>query len=50
MRMPSTVSSWPVRVMSTVGGMSVTVPVEVVWPRPAPTCPVGPLGSSAPYM
>ena len=50
MWMPSTVSSWPVRVMSTVGGISVTVPVEVVWPSPAPTCPAGPLGSSAPYM
>jgi hypothetical protein len=29
MRMP-TVSSWPVRVMCTVGGINVTVPVDVV--------------------
>ena len=50
MRTPSTVTSWPVWVMSTVGGISVTVPVEVALPRPAPTCPVGPFGSSAPYM
>jgi hypothetical protein len=50
MRTPSSVSSCPVRVMSTVGGISETVPVDVVVPRPAPTCPVGPLGSSAPYM
>ena len=28
-RTPSTVSSWPVWVMSTVGGIRVTVPVEV---------------------
>ena len=50
MRMPSTVTSWPVWVMSIVGAINVTVPVDVVWPRPAPTCPVGPFGSSAPYM
>ena len=50
MWMPSTVSSCPVWVMSTVGGISVTVPVEVVCPRPAPTWPAGPFGSSAPYM
>lgn len=36
-RTPSTVSSWPVEVISTVGGISVTVPVDVVRPRPAPT-------------
>ncbi len=49
-RTPSTVSSWPVRVMSTVGGISVMVPVEVVIPSPAPTCPSGVLGSRSPYM
>ena len=50
MRTPSMVSSWPVVVMSTVGGMSVASPVEVVWPSPAPICPAGPLSSAAPYM
>jgi hypothetical protein len=49
-RIPSTISSWPVWAMSTVGAISVTVPSEVVWPRPPPTCPPGPFGSSAPYM
>ena len=50
MRTPSTVSSWPVVVMSRVGRISVTVPVDVVWPRPAPTWPSGPRGRAAPYM
>ena len=50
MRTPSTTSSWPVWVMSSVGRMSVTVPVLVVMPRPAPTCALGPFGSAAPYM
>ena len=36
--------------MSTVGGISEIVPSEVVCPRPAPTWPLGPFGSSAPYM
>lgn len=49
-RTPSTVSSWPVRVMSSVGGTRVIVPVDVVMPSPAPICPVGPFLSSAPYM
>jgi len=49
-RTPSTVSSWPVVVMVTVGSIKVTVPVEVVWPRPAPTQPRGPRASAALYM
>ena len=49
-RTPSTVSSCPVAVMSTVGAMSVTVPADVVWPSPAPICPAGPFASAAPYM
>ncbi len=49
-RTPSTVSSCPVRVMSTVGGISVTVPVEVVMPRPAPIWPSGAFGRRSPYM
>ena len=36
--------------MVTVGSISVTVPVEVVWPSPAPTPPFGPRGNAAPYM
>jgi hypothetical protein len=50
MWIPSTISSCPVRVMSTVGGIRETDPSEVVCPRPVPTWPQGPLGSSAPYM
>ncbi len=49
-RTPSTVSSWPVVVISTVGAMRVTVPVDVVWPSPEPIWSAGPLGSAAPYM
>jgi hypothetical protein len=49
-RTPSTVRSWPVAVMVTVGSMSVTLPVETVWPRPAPTPPCGPRGRAAPYI
>ena len=47
---PSSVSSWPVWVISSVGGMSPIEPSEVVWPRPAPICPRGPFSSCAPYM
>ena len=50
MRTPSTTSSSPVVVTSTVGTMSVTDPDDVVWPSPAPTCPRSPRGSDAPYM
>lgn len=49
-RMPSTVSVCPVRVMSRVGGTRPTEPVEVLWPRPAPIWPRSPLGRAAPYM
>ena len=49
-RTPSTVSSCPVVVMSSVGAIRVTVPVDVVCPRPAPTWPCGPRASAAPYM
>lgn len=34
----------------TVGGISETVPVEVVWPRPAPICAAGPRSRAAPYI
>ena len=44
-RTPSTVSSWPVSAMSRLGGIRVTVPSEVVCPRPAPTWPSGPRSS-----
>ena len=50
MRTPSTVSSWPVWVMSTVGAIRAIEPVEVVMPSPAPIWPAGPLASAAPYM
>jgi hypothetical protein len=50
MRTPSTTSSCLVLVISSVGGIRPTEPVDVVWPRPAPTCPCGPRGSAAPYM
>ena len=40
--MPSIVRVSPVAVMLSVGAMSEGVPVEVVWPRPAPTCAVRP--------
>ena len=36
MRMPSTISSWPVWVISRVGAMSPMVPSEVVCPQPGP--------------
>ncbi|MEV5302991.1 hypothetical protein [Amycolatopsis methanolica] len=49
-RTPSTVSSWPVVLMSTVGRIKVTVPVEVVIPSPAPSCPTALTGNAAPYM
>lgn len=49
-RMPSTDSVCPVRVMSSVGGISPTEPVEVVCPSPAPIWPRSPVGSAAPYM
>ena len=42
MAMPSMTRLWPVAVIVSVGAMSETVPVEVVWPRPAPTCPTRP--------
>jgi hypothetical protein len=47
---PSTTSVCPVSPTSTVGGISVIVPSEVVCPRPEPICPPGPRSSSAPYM
>ena len=50
MRMPSTVRCSPVAVMLSVGAMSEGMPIEVVWPRPAPTWPKGPRASAAPYM
>ena len=49
-RTPSTVSSWPVSAISRLGGIRVSVPSEVVWPRPEPSWPSGPRPSSAPYM
>ncbi|SLH57280.1 Uncharacterised protein [Mycobacteroides abscessus subsp. abscessus] len=36
--------------MSTVGGIRVIRPVEVVMPSPQPICPAGDFGSAAPYM
>src|SRR5664279_5208340 len=50
MTTPSTVSRCPVRVTSMVGGIKEMVPVDVVWPKPAPIWPLAALGSSAPYM
>ena len=47
---PSMSSSSPVFVTVTVGGMSVTVPEDVVCPRPAFTPPCSPRGSRPPYM
>lgn len=47
---PSTTSSCPVVEIETVGALSATSPVDVVWPRPAPTTPCGPRASAAPYM
>ena len=49
-RMPSTVSSWPVSVISTVGAHSELRPTDVVKPSPQPTCARGPRSSIAPYM
>ena len=40
----------PVLLTMSVGGISVTVPAEVVVPRPAPTWPVALGGSRLPYM
>ncbi len=47
---PSIIIVWPVAVMSSVGSISVTAPVDVVCPRPAPICPLGPLGTRLPYI
>ncbi|GHC71776.1 hypothetical protein GCM10007079_04490 [Nocardiopsis terrae] len=41
-RTPSSTSSWPVRVISRVGGTSPTLPWEVPMPNPMPTRPSGP--------
>jgi len=49
-RTPSMTSSWPSWVMSRFGAIRLTVPVDVVWPSPAPTPPRGLRGSAAPYM
>ncbi len=49
-RTPSTVSVWPVARTSRLGAMRPTLPRDVVWPRPQPICPSGPLGRAAPYM
>jgi hypothetical protein len=49
-RTPSTVSTWPVRVMSTVGAIRPTAPPEVAIPSPVLTCPVGLRSRRAPYM
>ncbi|MGH3502089.1 MAG: hypothetical protein ACRDQA_14575 [Nocardioidaceae bacterium] len=49
-RTPSAVSSWPVRVMSRLGGMSPNFPEEVAMPGPTPTWPVGLVSRVAPYM
>ena len=50
-RTPSTISSWPVWVMSTVGAISETRPCEVVRPSPAPTWPArSAVELSLPYM
>ena len=49
-RTPSTVASWPVVEISSVGAISVTVPTDVVCPRPPPTWPRTPRSSAAPYM
>ncbi|MOA00492.1 hypothetical protein D3C78_1198580 [compost metagenome] len=47
---PSMVSSSPVLWTNSVGSISVAVPVETVWPRPALTPPCALRGSSAPNM
>lgn len=49
-RTPSTVSVWPVRVMSRVGGTSVRVPLETAGPSPVLIWPSGALGRWSPYM
>ncbi len=49
-RTPSMTSSVPVALISSVGGMRLTVPSEVVLPRPASTWPRGPAGSSGANM
>ena len=48
--MPSIVRFSPVLEMVSVGGMSVTVPVEVVMPSPAVTMPCGPGATRLPYI
>ena len=50
MRMPSMTRVSPVVVIVSVGAISETVPVEVVWPRPVPIWPAGPRSSAAPNM
>ncbi|MDT4851332.1 hypothetical protein FQZ97_855100 [compost metagenome] len=47
---PSTVSSWPVRSIRSVGSIRPMLPWEMVWPRPALTLPSALRGSIAPYM
>jgi uncharacterized membrane protein YdjX (TVP38/TMEM64 family) len=37
-------------VMSIVGTMMATSPVDGAWPRPQPTCPCGPRSRAVPYM
>ena len=49
-RTPSIVSSCPVRVMSTVGAIRPSEPVDVAMPRPVLTWPVGLRSRIAPYM
>ncbi|MNN30465.1 hypothetical protein D3C81_1441150 [compost metagenome] len=49
-RTPSTVSTWPVFWIDTVGRISVAVPRDVVCPSPPLTPPCGLRGSMAPYM
>jgi hypothetical protein len=50
MRTPSTISSWPVWVISSVGAMSPIEPVELVMPSPVPICASAALGSRLPNM
>jgi hypothetical protein len=47
---PLSVSSWPVSVISRVGGIGPIEPRDVVWPSPAPICPRGPFSRWAPYI
>ena len=48
MRTPSSTSSCPVRVMSSVGAIRPTVPVEGAGPSPMPNVPLAPLASATP--